>query len=103
MQEFDKTLGFLFDVTKLRKMEETNLQRQCERVSDALGTSESQDIIAPDLFAELMILRDIIRKETTTVPKTLRYLKELFLTEIALRILLTFPVMWHQASEAFQS
>ncbi|CAK6981456.1 zinc finger MYM-type protein 1-like [Scomber scombrus] len=34
-QEFGNMFGFLFDLTKLCEMEETDLQRQCTRLSDA--------------------------------------------------------------------
>ncbi|XP_071771316.1 gamma-aminobutyric acid receptor subunit alpha-2 [Centroberyx gerrardi] len=72
--EFGNMFGFLFDLTKLCEMEETDLQRQCTRLNDALSTSKSQDI---DLFHELRILREIIPKGTTTALQTLRFLRRI--------------------------
>ena len=67
MQEFGNMFGFLFDLTKLCEMEETDLHRQCTMLNDALSMSESQDINTLDLLHKLRILREIIER-TTTAP-----------------------------------
>lgn len=105
MQEFGNMFGFLFDLTKLCEMDETELERQCTVLNDALSASESQDINAVDFFHELRILREIIPKGVTTALQTLRFIRRIEGTfpncEIALRILLTIPITVASSERSF--
>ncbi|KAK0152965.1 Zinc finger MYM-type protein 1 [Merluccius polli] len=105
MQKFGQTFGFVFDVKKLRDMEEGELRRRCAGLSDALNTTEYQDVNTQDLFQELRILREMIPKEADTALKTLRFLKRIEGTfpncEVALRLVLTVPVTVASGERSF--
>ena len=104
-QNYEETFGFLYDLRKLKFVNNDSLKNYCSNLEDLMKHDGVSDINGKDLFSELQILKEGLPKETNKAIEVLNYLKEMdgcFPNAwIAYRILLTIPVTVASAERSF--
>jgi len=102
--QYSEQFGFLYRIGQLKKIGEEELFKHCQDIQITLTDGESADIDATDLCSELIIVRTMVNENTIAIP-ALRILKtscgSFPYINIALSILLTFPVAFAGAERAF--
>jgi hypothetical protein len=102
-QGFEKTFGFLFTSDKLRSLDDKSLMAGCVNMEDALKSKEHKDIDGTELFGELILIQDLLKKSMGPLD-ILEFLKKrpFYLNAIiAYRILLTILVNVASAERSF--
>ena len=104
-QNYEETFGFLYDLRKLKSVNNDSLKNYCSNLEDLMKHDGVFDINGKDLFSELQILKEGLPKETNKAIEVLNYLKEMdgcFPNAwIAYRILLTIPVTVASVERSF--
>ncbi|XP_020270448.1 zinc finger MYM-type protein 1-like isoform X1 [Asparagus officinalis] len=101
---YEKIFGFLFDLKKLKALDDVELKEYCLTLESALKYDEHLDINGLDLFSELRVLRENLKVEINSPIEVLNYIKWLDSfpnTCIAYRVLLTIPVTVASAERSF--
>ena len=70
-QQFKEIFGFLFDINKLKSLDDDNLKKYCLNLECILKHDSCSDIDGIDLFSELKILREILDNKIQTAVETL--------------------------------
>ncbi|XP_022880585.1 zinc finger MYM-type protein 1-like [Olea europaea var. sylvestris] len=95
-QEYDDIFGFLFDLEKLKSIDDATLKCRCINLENYLKHNIVSDIDGMELFSELKILREAISTKMNGAADVLNYIKRMnscFANVwVAYRILLTIPV-----------
>ncbi|XP_022893954.1 uncharacterized protein LOC111408425 [Olea europaea var. sylvestris] len=104
-QEYDDIFGFLFDLKKLRSIDDATLKCRCINLENYLKHNTVFDIDGMKLFSELKILREAISTEINGAVDVLDYIKRMnccFANAwIAYRILLNIPITVASAERSF--
>lgn len=104
INNFNSTFGFLYDMSKLKTMADTEILKHCQDLQTVLTDGEDKDIDAIDLLEEILVLREMVDDNMTTLD-TLKLVKKSLGSfsnvEVALRILLTIPVASAGAERSF--
>jgi hypothetical protein len=95
-QGFEKTFGFLFTSDKLRSLDDKSLMAGCVNMEDALKSKEHKDIDGTELFGELILIQDLLKKSMGPLD-ILKFPNAI----IAYRILLTISVTVASAERSF--
>ncbi|XP_022889113.1 zinc finger MYM-type protein 1-like [Olea europaea var. sylvestris] len=102
-QEYDDIFGFLFDLEKLKSIDDATLKCRCINLENYLKYNTVSDIDGMELFSELTVLREAISTEMNGAADVLNYIKRMnccFANAwVAYRILLTIPVTIASAKE----
>jgi hypothetical protein len=102
-QGYENTFGFLFNLDKLRSLDDKSLFSSSINLEVALKSGEHSDIDGKELYMELNFIQDLI-KESMSPLDILKYLKQLGCfpnAVIAYKILLTIPVTVASAERSF--
>ena len=75
-QGYEKTFGFLFTSEKLRSLDQKNLMAACVNLENALRSGEHKDIDGQELFAELIIIQELLQGSMGPLD-ILKFLKKL--------------------------
>ncbi|XP_022852714.1 uncharacterized protein LOC111374290 [Olea europaea var. sylvestris] len=104
-QEYDDIFEFLFDLEKLKSIDDTTLKCRCINLENYLKYNTVSDIDGMELFSELKVLREVISTEMNGAADVLNYIKRMnccFANAlVAYRILLTIPVTVASAERSF--
>ncbi|CAA0839993.1 TTF-type zinc finger protein with HAT dimerisation domain [Striga hermonthica] len=94
-QKYEEIFGFLFNLTKLKIMDDESLMHSCVELEDFLKHEDNSDIDALELFSELQLLRKALPEGLNKPVEVLEYIKNLYYgfpnAWVAYRILLTIP------------
>ena len=102
--EYENNFGFLFDLEKLKSLNESILQKYCIDLENFLKVGEHSDIDGYNLFSELRVLREILRSRINTPIMILDYVKKLDSfpnTSISYKILLMVPIIVASTGKSF--
>jgi hypothetical protein len=102
-QGYEKTFGFLFTSDRLQSLDEKDLLAACVNLENALKSEENKDIDGKELFQELILIQDLLKKSMGPLD-ILKFLKKHpFYPNaiVAYRILLTIPVTVASAERSF--
>jgi hypothetical protein len=102
-QEYENTFGFLFTSDRLQSLDNKNLMAACVNLENTLKSGEDKDIDGQELYAELILIQDLLKKSMSALD-ILKFLKKrrFYLNVvIAYRILLTIPVTVASAERSF--
>ncbi|XP_062099617.1 uncharacterized protein LOC133805448 [Humulus lupulus] len=103
-QVYENIFGFLFNMKKLKVLDEDGLKDHSLNLEDVLKYNGLSDIDGLDLFSELKVLRKIFPNENSNSIEILDYIKNIGSfpnTFVAYRILLTIPVTVASAERSF--
>ncbi|CAA0830700.1 hAT dimerisation domain-containing protein / transposase-related [Striga hermonthica] len=104
-QKYEEIFGFLFNLTKLKIMDDESLKHSCVELENFLKHEDNSDIDALELFSELQLLRKALPEGLTKPVEVLEYIKNLYYgfpnAWVAYRILLTIPVTVASAKRSF--
>ena len=103
-QIYEDIFGFLFNITKLKSLDDDSLQKYCLKLEYFLKHDVYYDINGLDLFSELKFVKEILQIKDYTPIDILNYIKRLdsFPNKcIAYRILLTLPVTIASTERSF--
>ncbi|XP_022871000.1 zinc finger MYM-type protein 1-like [Olea europaea var. sylvestris] len=104
-QEYDDVFGFLFDLEKLKSIDDATLKCRCINLENYLKHNTVSDIEGMELFSDLKVLREVIFTEINGAAAVLNYIKRMnccFANAwVAYRILLTIPVTVASVERSF--
>jgi hypothetical protein len=104
-QKYDDIFGFLFDLKRLKSIDDDSLKCSCINIENYLKHNMISDIDGVELFSELKVLREAIPVEIVGAIDVLDYIKRMnccFANAwIAYRVLLTIPVTVASAERSF--
>ncbi|XP_070668502.1 uncharacterized protein [Malus domestica] len=104
-QKYEETFGLLFNLKKLKDVDNDSLKGFCINLEGCLKHGEYSDIDGKDLFIELRILRETLPKEINRAMEVLKYIRQIdgcFPNAwVAYRILLTIPVIVASVDRSF--
>jgi len=101
---YEDIFGFLFNVHKLKLLDDDNLKKNCLKLERFLKHDLVYDVDGLDLFLELKVIREVLQIENNTPIETLNFIKRLNSFPnacIAYRILLTIPITVASAERSF--
>ncbi|XP_026437251.1 zinc finger MYM-type protein 1-like [Papaver somniferum] len=104
-REYERLYRFLFDLEKLKSMNNEELLASCKTLEEYLSYGTIYDIDGKDLYAELKIIRGMISTDIKKPIEVLHFLQEMEgcypNAWIAYRILFTVPVTVASAERSF--
>ncbi|CAA0823159.1 hAT dimerisation domain-containing protein / transposase-related [Striga hermonthica] len=104
-QKYEEIFGFLFNLAKLKNMDDESLKHSCVELENFLRHGDNFDIDALELFSELQLLRKALPDGLSKPVEVLEYIKNLYHgfpnAWVAYRILLTIPVTVASAERSF--
>nr|XP_028960141.1 uncharacterized protein LOC114825575 [Malus domestica] len=104
-QKYEETFGLLFNLKKLKDVDNDSLKSFCINLEGFLKHGEHSDIDGKDLFIKLRILRETLPKEINRAMEVLKYIRQMdgcFPNAwVAYRILLTIRVTVASAERSF--
>ncbi|EOA18961.1 hypothetical protein CARUB_v10007596mg [Capsella rubella] len=105
LQGYEKTFGFLFDLTKLQLANDDELMVSCTNLEVFLKHDMHSDLDGNDLFLELKLFKEVLSKEMKKAIEVLNFLKNMKScypnTWTAYRIMMTIPVSVASAERNF--
>ncbi|XP_025407478.1 zinc finger MYM-type protein 1-like [Sipha flava] len=97
-QIYNNNFSFLYNISELQKITNDDLMKNCLNLQNYLSDGDSYDIVASELYEELLVFRHTMKEDSTPIG-ALSFLKTMpgsftaFLNiVISLRILLTIPI-----------
>ncbi|XP_020257869.1 zinc finger MYM-type protein 1-like [Asparagus officinalis] len=103
-QTYENIFGFLFRPEKLCAYHNDDLKACCANLANILKKGSCSDVDGDELFAELLILQNMLPSENMKAIDVLNFLKRMNCfpaASIAYRILLTIPVTVASAERSF--
>ena len=104
-QKYEETFGLLFNLKKLKDVDNDSLKSFCINLEGFLKHGEHSDIDGKDLFIERRIWRETLPNEINRAVEVLKYIRQMdgcFPNAwVAYRILLTIPVTVASAKRSF--
>ncbi|XP_026453355.1 zinc finger MYM-type protein 1-like [Papaver somniferum] len=104
-QAYEETYGFLFNIEKLRSLDDSTLRNSCVKLEKYLSYEMEFDINGDELYTELKVLRSFLPNETKKAIDVLSFLTNMggcySNASISYRILLTIPVTVASAERSF--
>ena len=74
LKMYKDNFGFLYNVEKLKLLDDDNLKKNCLNLEDFLKHDMLSDIDGLDLFSELQVLKEIINVDIKTPLETLDFI-----------------------------
>ncbi|XP_051209338.1 uncharacterized protein [Lolium perenne] len=104
LKEFEKVFGFLFNLKKLKSLDESSLRKSCTDFAKTFTHEESHDVDLDDFFSELKVSQVTLPNDLMSAPKILQFVTAVDCypnVSVAYRILLTIPVTVASAERRF--
>ncbi|XP_025408890.1 52 kDa repressor of the inhibitor of the protein kinase-like [Sipha flava] len=106
-QIYNNNFSFLYNISELRKITNDDLMKICLNLQNYLSDGDSYDIVASELYEELLVFRHTVKEDSTPIG-ALSFLKTMpgsFTAfpniVISLRILLTITITSASAERSF--